>query len=417
MQSPRGTHDILPSQIAAWHKLEAAFAEISSLYGYQEIRTPIFEQTEVFVRAIGEHTDVVGKEMYTFPDKGGDSMTLRPEMTASVIRAAIQHKLLGENPLQRLWYAGELFRYERPQAGRYRQFHQFGVECIGATTPEADVEVILLAVALLNRIGIHEYKLELNTLASKEVRQKYREELVRFLQANKEKLSPDSQVRLEKNPLRVLDSKNPNDKIVVIDAPTIHDFLDEECQQHFDTVKALLTAENIEFTIQPRLVRGLDYYSHTVFEFVSSALGAQSSILGGGRYNDMFVEFGAKSTGAVGFAMGIERLIMIMEQLQPDLYLAPKPKVMLVTLDRESLQYAQSIAQTLRQAGISTVSDLQRRSLKAQMREADRLGTHIAVIIGENERQNGKAVVKNMQTGEQHECAVGDVAAEVTGWL
>ncbi|MFN8361308.1 MAG: histidine--tRNA ligase [Candidatus Kapaibacterium sp.] len=417
MQSPRGTHDILPSQIAAWHKLEAAFAEISSLYGYQEIRTPIFEQTEVFVRAIGEHTDVVGKEMYTFPDKGGDSMTLRPEMTASVIRAAIQHKLLGENPLQRLWYAGELFRYERPQAGRYRQFHQFGVECIGATTPEADVEVILLAVALLNRIGIHEYKLELNTLASKEVRQKYREELVRFLQANKEKLSPDSQVRLEKNPLRVLDSKNPNDKMVVIDAPTILDFLDEECQQHFDTVKALLTAENIEFTIQPRLVRGLDYYSHTVFEFVSTALGAQSSLLGGGRYNDMFVEFGAKPTGAVGFAMGIERLIMIMEQLQPDLYQAPKPKVMLVTLDRESLQYAQSIAQTLRQAGISTVSDLQRRSLKAQMREADRLGTHIAVIIGENERQNGKAVVKNMQTGEQHECAVGDVAAAVTRWL
>jgi histidyl-tRNA synthetase len=417
MQSPRGTHDILPSQIAAWHKLETAFEEIASLYGYQEIRTPIFEQTEVFVRAIGEHTDVVGKEMYTFPDKGGDSMTLRPEMTASVIRAAIQHKLLGENPLQRLWYAGELFRYERPQAGRYRQFHQFGVECIGATTPEADVEVILLAVALLNRIGIHEYKLELNTLASKEVRQKYREELVRFLQANKEKLSPDSQVRLEKNPLRVLDSKNPNDKIVVIDAPTIHDFLDEECQQHFDTVKALLTAENIDFTIQPRLVRGLDYYSHTVFEFVSSALGAQSSLLGGGRYNDMFVEFGAKSTGAVGFAMGIERLIMIMEQLQPDLYHAPKPKVMLVTLDRESLQYAQSIAQTLRQAGISTVSDLQRRSLKAQMREADRLGAHIAVIIGENERQNGKAVVKNMQTGEQQECETGSVAAVVTGWL
>lgn len=401
MQSPRGTKDILPSNINAWQQLEDTFRRVSSLFGYQEIRTPIFENTEVFVRTIGANTDVVGKEMYTFPDKGGDSLTLRPEMTASVVRAAVQHNLTATNPLQRLWYVGEFFRYERPQAGRYRQFHQFGAECIGSAAPEADVEVILLVAKLLSDIGLKEFSLEINTLANKEVRSRYREKLVEYLMEQKSLLSPESQDRLGKNPLRVLDSKHPLDKAAVEGAPTILEYLDEESATHFESVKRLLTVAGIEFSISPRLVRGLDYYSHTVFEFVSTALGAQSALGGGGRYNDMFEEFGGKHTPAVGFAMGIERILMILEKTNPALYKQNTPDVMMITLENESYPFSQTIAQSLRNAGISTVMDVQGRSLKAQMREADRLGASITIIIGENERASGQITVKNMQTGVQ----------------
>jgi histidyl-tRNA synthetase len=401
MQSPRGTKDILPATIKAWQQLEDTFRRVSSLFGYQEIRTPLFEHTEVFVRAIGENTDVVGKEMYTFPDKGGDLLTLRPEMTASVARAVIQHNLTAANPLQRLWYVGEFFRYERPQKGRYRQFHQFGAECIGSAAPEADVEVILLVAKLLSDIGLKEFSLEINTLANREVRTRYREQLVEYLLAQKLSLSPESQERLGKNPLRVLDSKHPLDRAAIESAPTILEYLDEESAEHFNKVQELLTLAGINFTVSPRLVRGLDYYSHTVFEFVSTALGAQSALGGGGRYNDMFEEFGGKHTPAVGFAMGIERILLILEQTNPTLYKQTKPDVMMITVDSESYSYSQTIAQLLRAGGISTVMDVQGRSLKAQMREADRLGAAMTIIIGENERTSGNITVKNMMTGIQ----------------
>lgn len=401
MQSPRGTKDILPTTINAWQELEDTCRRVSNLFGYQEIRTPLFENTEVFVRAIGENTDVVGKEMYTFPDKGGDSLTLRPEMTASVVRAVIQNNLTATNPLQRLWYVGEFFRYERPQKGRYRQFHQFGAECIGSAAPEADVEVILLVAKLLSDIGLKEFSLEINTLANREVRTRYRQKLVEYLIEQKSLLSPESQERLEKNPLRVLDSKHPLDRAAVESAPTILEYLDDESASHFETVQRLLTVAGIDYTISPRLVRGLDYYSHTVFEFVSTALGAQSALGGGGRYNDMFEEFGGKHTPAVGFAMGIERILIILEQTNPELYKQSKPDVMMITLENESFPYSQTLAQHLRAAGISTVMDVQGRSLKAQMREADRLGAAITIIIGENERNSGQITVKNMQTGTQ----------------
>ncbi len=401
MQSPRGTKDILPATINAWQELEDTCRRVSALFGYQEIRTPIFESTEIFVRAIGENTDVVGKEMYTFPDKGGDSLTLRPEMTASVVRAAIQHNLTATNQLQRLWYVGEFFRYERPQKGRYRQFHQFGAECIGSAAPEADVEVILLVAKLLSDIGLKEFSLEINTLANREVRTRYREKLVEYLLGQKSLLSPESQERLEKNPLRVLDSKHPLDRAAVESAPTILEYLDDESASHFETVQRLLTVAGIDYTISPRLVRGLDYYSHTVFEFVSTALGAQSALGGGGRYNDMFEEFGGKHTPAVGFAMGIERILIILEQTNPELYKQNKPDVMMITLENETFPYSQTLAQQLREAGISTVMDVQGRSLKAQMREADRLGAAITIIIGENERNSGQITVKNMQSGVQ----------------
>ncbi|MBS1536296.1 MAG: histidine--tRNA ligase [Bacteroidetes bacterium] len=401
IQSPRGTKDILPSTINAWQQLEDTFRRVSTLFGYQEIRTPIFENTEVFMRTIGENTDVVGKEMYTFPDKGGDSMTLRPEMTASVARAVVQHNLTATNPLQRLWYVGEFFRYERPQKGRYRQFHQFGAECIGSAAPEADVEVILLVAKLLSDIGLKEFSLEINTLANREVRILYREKLVEYLIEQKSSLSPESQERLDKNPLRVLDSKHPLDRVAIESAPTILEYLDDESALHFATVQNLLTIAGINFTISPRLVRGLDYYSHTVFEFVSTALGAQSALGGGGRYNDMFEEFGGKHTPAVGFAMGIERILMILEQTNPTLYKQNTPDVMMITLENESYPFSQTIAQLLRNDGISTVMDVQGRSLKAQMREADRLGAAITIIIGENERTSGQLTVKNMKTGMQ----------------
>lgn len=401
IQSPRGTKDILPSTINAWQQLEDTFRRVSTLFGYQEIRTPIFENTEVFMRTIGENTDVVGKEMYTFPDKGGDSMTLRPEMTASVARAVVQHNLTATNPLQRLWYVGEFFRYERPQKGRYRQFHQFGAECIGSAAPEADVEVILLVAKLLSDIGLKEFSLEINTLANREVRILYREKLVEYLIEQKSSLSPESQERLDKNPLRVLDSKHPLDRVAIESAPTILEYLDDESALHFATVQNLLTIAGINFTISPRLVRGLDYYSHTVFEFVSTALGAQSALGGGGRYNDMFEEFGGKHTPAVGFAMGIERILMILEQTNPTLYKQNTLDVMMITLENESYPFSQTIAQLLRNDGISTVMDVQGRSLKAQMREADRLGAAITIIIGENERTSGQLTVKNMKTGMQ----------------
>jgi histidyl-tRNA synthetase len=410
IQTIKGTKDILPDQVAYWQFLQDAFKNTSEMFGYEELRTPIFEKTEVFSRAIGDSTDIVNKEMYTFIDKGNDSVTLRPEMTAALVRAVIQNSLMGRSNTQRLWYFGPFFRYERPQKGRMRQFHQFGAECLGSPNPEADAEVILLADRILNNIGIKDYKLLLNTLGTPENRQNYKNELLKYLTGIKDKLSKDSQTRLEHNPLRVLDSKAPEDKEAVINAPKILDCLDEQSSEHFEEVKSLLASAELDIVLEPKLVRGLDYYSHTVFEFQSSALGSQDSLGGGGRYDGLFQQFGGKLTPAVGFAMGVERLLIILEATKNLPTIDKSPDLFIVTTDHAVYSKAQDIAFGLRSEGFKIISDLHRRSIKAQMREANKLGSRFTVVLGENEIQSGKVNLKNMGDGSNQEVAFENMA-------
>lgn len=406
IQSIRGTKDILPAEISEWHFLEDVFKRVTSQFGFKEIRTPVFEQTEVFSRGIGEGTDVVGKEMYTFSDKGGESITLRPEMTAAVVRSVMQHSLLHDTPTLRLWYSAPFFRYERPQKGRQRQFHQFGAECIGSPNPESDAEVILLAATVLKEIGITDYTLALNSLGNKSSREKYRTELISFLKSRLHELSEDSRNRLEKNPLRVLDSKHPSDREATQDAPSIVEFLDEESTAHFKSVQAILKAAEVDFSLQPRLVRGLDYYNHTVFEFLTTKLGSQDALGGGGRYDPLFAQLGGKDTPAVGFALGLERLLLLRAEtgFKSD---AARPDMMMV--GDATPATIQTLAMKFRKKGLTVVTDIQQRSFKAQMKEANKLGVRYAVIFGRHEEENSIVLLKDMSSGEQKEIAIGDI--------
>jgi histidyl-tRNA synthetase len=403
IQSIRGTKDIFAESVILWRYLENIFHVVSEKYGYQELRTPIFEKTEVFSRGIGEATDIVNKEMYTFIDKGGDSITLRPEMTAALVRSVIQHSLLQANPLLRLYYYGPFFRYERPQKGRLREFHQYGAECIGTPYPEGDVEVIHLANDIISSTGVKNSKLLLNTLGNDEVRIKYKKELLRYLNSHKSSLSSESQLRLEYNPLRVLDSKESKDQEIIDNAPTVLDFLDKESFEHFETVKNQLKSTNLNYEIQPRLVRGLDYYCHTVFEFQNSWLGSQDSIGGGGRYNSLFEQLGGKNTPAVGFALGVERILLILESMnfQPDN--KNKVDIYIISTDNSQFVIAQNIANELRQKDLNVIIDVQRRSLKSQLREANKINTKYTIILGEDELTRNSVILKNMQNGEQQE--------------
>ncbi|MCX6153424.1 MAG: histidine--tRNA ligase [Candidatus Kapabacteria bacterium] len=409
IQSVKGTKDILPDSIAQWQFLENQFRIVSAKYGYREIRTPVFEKTEVFSRGIGEETDIVNKEMYTFADRNGDLLTLRPEMTAPLVRAVIQNNLLEANPTLKLWYAGPLLRYERPQKGRMRQFHQYGAECIGTVNPEADVELLLLADCLIKSVGIQEYRLLLNTLGNDNVRLIYKNELINYLSKFKEELSEESKNRLDKNPLRVLDSKHPADAQIIAGAPQILDFLDEESASHFNFVRGSLDALNIKYEITPRLVRGLDYYCHTVFEFQSSALGAQDSFGGGGRYNKLFEELGGKACPAVGFAFGIERILIILEAINKLPQISDTVHVSIINLDVKNFVYAQNIAEQLRAKGLNVACDLQRRSMKAQMREANRLNVKYAIIIGPDEVEKQTMILKNMSDASQREIGISEI--------
>ncbi|MBX3045032.1 MAG: histidine--tRNA ligase [Candidatus Kapabacteria bacterium] len=401
IQSVRGTKDLLPGEIEKWQQLENVIRDVTKRYGYREIRTPIFEKTEVFSRSIGENTDIVNKEMYTFTDKGDESITLRPEKTAALVRSVIQNNLTHDISSLRLWYFGPFFRYERPQKGRLRQFHQFGAECIGSPNAEADAEIILLANQLINNLGIKDYTLQLNSLGNEKSRADYRQELVNYLSSHKDELSHESQTRLETNPLRVLDSKEEKDKLIITDAPVIIDFLDDESKKHFDKVRNLLNITGVKYHLEPRLVRGLDYYCHTVFEFRSSALGAQDAFGGGGRYDGLFEQLGGKPTPAVGFAMGIERLILILEALGIMQEATGDCDIYLICTSDSIYDNALTIAEQLRASGYKVYSDLQRRSFKAQMREADKLSAKYCVIIGEDEISKNSVKIKNMSTGEQ----------------
>lgn len=408
IQNPRGTKDILPNEISKWHFVEEKFREITKLFNYKELRTPIFENTEVFSRSIGDNTDIVNKEMYTFLDKGENSITLRPEMTAALVRSVIQNGLTNRDTLQKLWYFGPFFRYERPQKGRFRQFHQFGAECLSTPYPESDIEVISLATSIIKAVGISHFQMSLNSLGNKESREKYITELKKYLQSYKTNLSEESKIRLEKNPLRVLDSKSDEDIKVIETAPVLTEFLDTESQEHFDFVKDGLSALGIDYNINTKLVRGLDYYSHTVFEFQSNALGSQDAFGGGGRYNHLFEDLGGKFTPSVGFAFGVERLLLIVDALNKketeevvDYYI--------VTFGVEFNHFAQKVANKLRSKGNSVILDLQRKSFKAQMKETNRYNAQYAVIIGEEEFKQHSVQIKDLSNGNQTLCQYEDL--------
>jgi histidyl-tRNA synthetase len=408
IQAIRGMHDVLPEESPRWQWVERVFREVSERFGYQEIRPPLVEAAQLYVRSIGESTDIVGKEMYVFTDRAGEELALRPELTAGVVRAVVQHGLLARRSLWRLWYYGAAFRYERPQKGRYRQFHQYGVECIGSPYPESDAEVILLAVAVLRELGIADYRLQLNTLGSPAVRQRYRTALVAYLESVREKLSPESQLRLERNPLRILDSKDERDQALLRSAPLLIEYLDAESREHFEALCRMLQQQGVPFELNPHLVRGLDYYTHTVFEFVSSRLGAQNAFGGGGRYDGLVESFGGPPAPAVGFSFGVERLLLLLPERTPDgaveIYVARaevEPEVVL------------SLLEELRRAGYRAVGDLQRRSLKAQLREADRLGARLAIILGRTEWQQRRLVLRDLRNGQQWECPVQELGEHV----
>jgi len=401
IQAIRGTKDILPDTIDFWYYIFDNFKKVSNQFGYEEIRTPILEKTEVFSRSIGEETDIVNKEMYTFSDKGGESITLRPEATAAMVRSVIQNSLIQDGNVLRLWYFGPFFRYERPQKGRLRQFHQYGAELLGSNFPEADAEIIQLADTLIKKIGLNDYKLLINSLGNEKSRSNFKNALVEFLKSQESLLSFDSKNRMLSNPLRVLDSKDENDIAVLKQAPSILDYLDEESKAHFDELQQLLNDLNIKFEIAPQLVRGLDYYSHTVFEFRSNKLGSQDSFGGGGRYDGLFEQLGGKNTPAVGFAFGLERLILILEasNLLPDK--TANPDFYVVTQNLTYKNYANKIANTLRNFGKKVITDIARKSFKAQMREANKLNSKFVIIIGEEEFNTNTCSIKNLITGEQ----------------
>ena len=412
LASVRGMNDILPDQTGLWQWLESRVQDVLGRYGYQEIRMPIVEPTELFKRSIGEVTDIVEKEMYTFDDRNGDSLTLRPEGTASCVRACEQYGLL-HNQVQRLWYIGPMFRHERPQAGRYRQFHQIGVETFGMDGPDIDAELILMTARLWQTLGVAErVRLEINSLGSSEERSRYREALVAFLTPLKEQLDDDSARRLERNPLRILDSKAPQTRALLEQAPSFSDFLGEESRAHFDGLRAVLDKAGIAYVVNPALVRGLDYYGKTVFEWITDDLGAQGTVCAGGRYDGLVSQLGGRTTPAVGFAMGVERLILLLAQQPPEL----RPQADIYLVSSEDRAPALLLAEQLRDAlpGLRVQSHCGAGGMKAQMKKADRSGARFAVILGEEELARGNVSVKPLRgDGEQQEVA----QAALADWL
>ncbi len=412
IQALRGTRDILPEEVQYWQHIEATAHNLLAKSGYGEIRTPIFEATELFERGIGEATDVVSKEMYTFTDRGDRSVTLRPENTAGVVRAVIEHSLYAQGGVQRLWYCGPIFRYERPQAGRQRQFHQLGAEVFGSADPRADVEVIALATQILQSLGLQKaLRLELNSVGVLEDRQHYRAALVDYFSQYHDQLDADSQDRLTRNPMRILDSKDERTKAIAQDAPSILDYLGPNSKQHFDQVQQRLTDLGIAYSINPRLVRGLDYYTHTAFEFISDDLGAQATVCGGGRYDGLVAELGGPVTPAVGWAIGLERLVLLCRQLAApaqtalDFYLVSKG-------DRAEAQ-SLKLAQLLRQLGFSVEVDLSASAFGKQFKRADRSGAAACLILGDAEAEAEMVNVKWLASGQQVAIAQSDLPSIV----
>ncbi len=406
LQAVRGMNDILPADSALWQYLESTVAKVLAGYGYQQIRLPIVESTELFKRSIGEVTDIVEKEMYTFADRNGDSLTLRPEGTAGCVRAMLEHGLLGGGVSHKVWYTGPMFRHERPQKGRYRQFHQVGVETFNLTGPDIDAELIILSWRLWQQLGLDDaVTLELNSLGSSADRARYRDDLVAYLRERFEQLDEDSQRRLDSNPLRVLDSKNPDTQALLAAAPALADYLNDEARAHFDGLKTLLDVAGIPYVINPRLVRGLDYYGLTVFEWVTDKLGAQGTVCAGGRYDGLVEQLGGKPAPAVGFAMGVERLLLLIETLgKVPAELSRQVDVYLVALGTGTQQAAIRLAEQLRDAlpGIRLVVHCGGGSFKSQFKKADKSGALCALILGEEEAAAGQVGLKPLRgDGEQ----------------
>ena len=391
-------NDILPDEAESWQFFEDIVRGWLRSYGYREIRMPVLERTELFVRSIGEVTDIVEKEMYTFIDElNGESLTLRPEGTASCVRAAIEHNLLYAGP-QRLWYSGPMFRHERPQKGRYRQFHQFGVEGLGFAGPDIDIEHIVMCARLWRLLGLDEISLELNTLGSADARARYRLRLVRFLEQNHDALDLDSQRRLTSNPLRVLDSKNPSMQKLLSDAPRLIDDLDDESVRHFEAVQSGLRAAGVAYHLNERLVRGLDYYNRTVFEWTTDRLGAQGTVCAGGRYDGLVEQIGGKPAPACGYAMGVERLLALMRE---ETLKRPAPDVYLVRQGESAVNYGAAVAERLRDAGLSVALHCGGGSFKAQMKKADASGARYAVIVGDDEAGADELTLKPLRAEAQ----------------
>ncbi|AEA97190.1 histidine--tRNA ligase [Alteromonas mediterranea] len=414
IQAIRGMNDCLPEISGTWQKVESVLRQVVASYGYQEIRTPIVESTDLFKRSIGEVTDIVEKEMYTFEDRNGDSLTLRPEGTASCVRAGNEHGLL-YNQQQRLWYMGPMFRHERPQKGRYRQFHQFGVETYGMDGPDIDLEVILLSARFWKSFGIEQHvKLQINTLGSNEARAAYRDTLVAFLKERADQLDEDSLRRLETNPLRVLDSKNPDVQAAIADAPALIDHLDDESKAHFDTLCARLTQAGIEFEINPRLVRGLDYYNRTVFEWVTDSLGAQGTVCAGGRYDGLVEQLGGKATPAVGFAMGIERLVLLLTTLTEEGQDTSFADVYVTAMGDDAQPYAIEVSEALRNAlpNIRIMMHCGGGNFKKQLKRADKTGARLALLLGSDEMQSREVGVKPLRDGQEQVTVSFDTLAD-----
>ena len=399
-KAPRGTADMLPDEIYKVQHLEQIFTAVAESFGYREIRTPVFEHTELFQRSVGETTDVVQKEMYTFTDNGGRSITLRPEGTAGAARALLEHGLNGGLMPQKLYYKISCYRYEKPQAGRLREFHQFGVECFGAESPLADAEVIALAQQVFYELGVEGLTLEINSIGCPECRKAYHKALKEYFTAHLDALCDTCKGRLEKNPMRILDCKSPVCSEIAKDAPVILDYLCDDCRRHFDGVQKELRVLNVDFTVNPRIVRGLDYYTRTVFEFVSNAIGAQGTVCGGGRYDGLIEEMGGKSLPALGFGMGVERLKLLMENTDCPFPEPARCDIFLLAADKKAVETVSTMTAALRDQLIFAERDLCGRSLKAQMKYADKLGAAYTVVIGENELASGNAMLKNMRTGE-----------------
>lgn len=410
---PKGTKDMLPQDAYKWHYVESVARETAALFGFREIRTPMFEHTELFTRGVGETTDIVTKEMYTFLDKGGRSMTLRPEGTAGVARAFIENGLAQQTLPMKAYYLASVFRYERPQNGRLREHHQFGVELYGSELPSADAEVIALAHTFLTKAGLKSLSLNINSIGCRECRAKYNAALKEYIGANLNNMCTACRDRFDRNPLRILDCKEEKCKTITAGAPKITDFLCDECREHFAEVQNTLARLNIPFAVNPSIVRGLDYYTRTVFEFVSDDIGAQGTVCGGGRYNHLVEEVGGKPTAAVGFGLGLERLLMVLENTGALMAEPERSDVYLATLGERAAEYVPVLAAQLRAAGVKTEFDLMGRGLKAQMKYADKCGARFSAVIGDEEMARGSAALKNMETGESAECAFGAFAEAV----
>ena len=404
-------NDLLPHQIGVWQRMEAILREVGQGYGYQEIRTPMVEKTELFTQSIGDHTDIVEKEMYTFTDSGDENLALRPEATASTVRACNQHGLL-HNQQQRLWYMGPMFRRERPQKGRYRQFHQFGIEAFGWHGPDIDAEVIRVGTRIWERLPVSGVHLQINTLGSPQISATYRAVLQKYFRQHREQLDPDSVRRLEKNPLRILDSKVESTVQVVAEAPDILSFLDDEARKHFDGLCESLTRSGIEFTVNPRLVRGLDYYTRTVFEWVSDDLGAQNAVCAGGRYDQLVEARGGRATPAVGFALGLERLVELVRARQQSgqsehADASSSSDIYIVSANDDAHGLAVEVSETLRRGGLKVTTHCGGGKLKKQMKRADQSGAYLAVMVGLDESSDDIVQVKRLRDeSEQQEVSV-----------